>query len=119
MGIGRADEERDMSRMETGQVQLLVSYTLRGDVEEADYDQWARQVAVPWWQNQPGFRAIRGYYTVVGSGARIVVEIDVDHFESLAKVLGSEDYQRMRRELTDFAEDIDSRILAPTGRTPS
>lgn len=118
--MGReADEERDMSRMETGQVQLLVSYTLRADVEEADYDQWARQVAVPWWQNQPGFRAIRGYYTVVGSGARIVVEIDVDHFESLAKVLGSEDYQRMRRELSDFAEDVDSRILVPTGRTPS
>jgi hypothetical protein len=55
---------------------------------------------------------------VVGSGARIYVEVDVDHFESLAKVLGSEDYQRMRRELSGFAEDIDSRILAPTGRTP-
>jgi hypothetical protein len=108
-----------MGRMETGHVQLMVSYTLRSDVEEADYDQWARQVAVPWWQNQPGFRAIRGYYTVVGSGARIVVQVDVDHFETLAKVLGSEGYQRMRRELAGFAEDIDSRILAPTGRTPS
>lgn len=108
-----------MRSMETGHVQLLVSYTLRADVEESDYDQWARQVAVPWWQNQPGFRAMRGYYTVVGSGARIVVEVDIDHFESLAKVLGSADYQRMRRELSDFAEDIDSRILVPTGRTPS
>jgi hypothetical protein len=108
-----------MRSMETGHVQLLVSYTLRADVEESDYDQWARQVAVPWWQNQPGFRAMRGYYTVVGSGARIYVEVDVDHFESLAKVLGSRDYHQMRRELSAFAEDIDSRILVPTGRTPS
>ena len=108
-----------MSRMETGHAQLLITYTLRGDVDEGDYDQWARQVAVPWWQNQPGFRAIRGFYTVVGGGSRIVVQIDVDHFESLAKVLGTEEYQRMRRELATFAEDIDSRILAPTGRTPS
>ena len=59
--------------METGHVQLLISYTLDGFVEEADYDEWARGVAVPWWQDQPGYRSIRGYYTVVGSGARIVV----------------------------------------------
>lgn len=106
-------------KMETGHVQLLISYTLRGDIEESDYDQWARQVAVPWWQNQPGFRAIRGYYTVLGSGARLYVEVDIDHFETLAKVLGTPAWDEMRRDLGRFAEDIDLRMLAPTGRTPS
>lgn len=104
--------------MQTGHVQLLITYTLAGDVEESDYADWVRGVAVPWWQNQPGFRAIRGFYTVVGSGARIVVQIDIDHLESLTKILGSEGYAEMRRELSRFAYDIDSRLLAPTGRTP-
>lgn len=106
-------------QMETGNVQLLISYTLRGDVEEDDYDTWVRQVAIEWWQNQPGYRAIRGYYTVIGAGARIFAEIDFDHLESLTKVLGSSEYAEMRRELNRFAEDVDARILAPTGRTPS
>ncbi len=105
--------------IQTGHVQLMLSYTLRPDVEEEDYDAWARGTAVPWWQNQPGFRAIRGFYTVVGAGARILVEIDVDHLESLAKVMGTQGYAEMRRELNRFAVDVDSRILAPTGRTPS
>lgn len=105
-------------QMQTGRVQFMLSYTLRADVEESDYDTWARGTAVPWWQNQPGFRAIRGYYTVVGAGARIVVEIDFDHLESLTKVMTTDGYGEMRRELNGFAEDVDSRILAPTGRTP-
>lgn len=104
--------------MQTGHVQLHISYILRSDIEESDYDDWARGVAVPWWQNQPGFRAIRGFYTVVGSGARIVVQIDVDHLDSLTKILGSDAYAEMRRELNRFAVDVDSRILARTGRTP-
>lgn len=104
--------------METGHVQLLISYTLSSGVEEDDYTDWVRGVAVPWWQNQPGFRAIRGYYTVIGSGARIVVQIDIDHLESLTKIFGSDGYDEMRRELSRFAYDIDTRILAPTGRTP-
>lgn len=104
--------------MQTGHVQLMLSYTLRADVEEEDYDDWARGVAVPWWQDQPGFRAIRGFYTVVGAGARIIAQIDIDHLESLTKIIGSSDYAEMRRELNRFAEDVDSRILAPTGRTP-
>jgi hypothetical protein len=104
--------------MQTGHVQLLLSYVLAGDVEESDYAEWVRGAAVPWWQDQPGFRAIRGYYTVVGAGARIIVQIDIDHFESLTKILASNGYAEMRRELNRFALDIDSRILAPTGRTP-
>ncbi len=104
--------------MQTGHVQLLITYTLAGDVEESDYADWVRAVGVPWWQDQPGFRAIRGYYTVVGSGARIVVEVDIDHLESLTKILGTSGYMDMRRELSRFAYDIDTRILAPTGRTP-
>lgn len=60
-----------------------------------------------------------GTYTVIGAGARIYVEVDFDHFESLTKVLGSEAHSEMRRELNRFAEDVDARILAPTGRTPS
>jgi hypothetical protein len=106
-------------RIETGHIQLMISYVLRPNAEEPDYDAWARQVAVPWWQAQPGFRAIRGYYTLVGAGARVVVQIDIDHFESLAKILGTDRYGEMRRELSSFAEDIDVRILAPTGRTPA
>ena len=102
----------------TGHVQLLISYVLRNDVDEDDYDDWARNTAVPWWQNQPGFRAIRGFYTVIGHGARIVVQVDIDHLDSLMKVLTSEAYDRMRRELNGFAEDVDVRLLAPTGRTP-
>lgn len=108
-----------MKTMSTGNIQVLISYALRPDVEESDYDHWARHVAIEWWQDQPGFRAIRGFYTVIGAGARIYVQIDFDHFESLTKVLGSEAYQEMRRELNRFAEDVDARILSPTGRTPS
>ena len=108
-----------MQTMQTGNVQVLISYALRPNVEEDDYDHWVRHVAVEWWQDQPGFRAIRGYFTVIGAGARIYVQIDFDHFESLTKVLGSEAYAEMRKELNRFAEDVDARILAPTGRTPS
>lgn len=106
-------------KIDTGHVQLLISYTLRADVEESDYDEWARHTAVPWWENQPGFRAIRGFYTVLGQGARIYVQVDVDHLESLTKILGSHEYAEMRRDLSRFAEDLDARLLAPTGRTPS
>lgn len=99
-------------------VQLEFSYELRDGVEEDDYDSWARQVAVPFWQNQRGFRAIRGFYTLVGGGARIVAQIDFDHWDSLSAVMASEAYMRQRRELMTFATAIDSRVLAPTGRTP-
>ncbi len=108
-----------MQTMTTGTIQILISYALRPEVEEEDYDHWVRHVAVEWWQNQPGFRAIRGFYTVVGAGARIYVQVDFDHFESLTKVLGSEAYAEMRKELNRFAEGVDARILAPTGRTPT
>ncbi len=104
--------------MQTGHVQLLVSYVLANDVEESDYADWVRGVAIPWWQNQPGFRSIRGFYTVVGTGARIVVQIDIDHFASLTQILASKRYADMRRELNRFAHDIDTRILARTGRDP-
>lgn len=107
-----------MQMMQTGNAQVLISYVLRPSVEEEDYDHWVRHVAVEWWQDQPGFRAIRGYYTVIGAGARIYAQIDFDHFESLTKVLGSEAYSEMRKELNRFAEDVDARILVPTGRTP-
>ena len=106
------------NKMETGHIQLLISYTLRADVEESDYDTWARHVAIEWWQDQPGFRAIRGFYTVIGAGARIFVQIDFDHLESLTKVIGSDAYAEMRKELNRFAEHVDARILSPTGRTP-
>lgn len=99
-------------------VQLELSYELRDGVDEDDYDSWARQVALPFWQNQRGFRAIRGFYTLVGGGARIVAQVDFDHWDSLAAVMSSEGYMRQRRELTTFASDIDSRVLVPTGRTP-
>lgn len=105
-------------KVETGHVQLLISYSLRADVEEADYETWVRQVAVAWWQDQPGFRSIRGFYTVIGTGARIFVQIDFDHLESVVKVLGSPGYGEMRREFGRFAEDVDTRLLAPTGRIP-
>ena len=105
--------------MMRGMVQLEISYVLRGDVDEADYDTWARQVALPYWQNQPGFRAIRGWYTLIGGGARIVAQIDFDHWENLAAVLAGLGYLDHRRHLLEFAEDIDSRVLVPTGRTPS
>lgn len=99
-------------------MQLEVSFELRGDVEEADYDTWAREVAIPWWQNRPGFRQIRGFYTLVGAGARVVAQIDFDHWDNLSAVLASPDYMTHRRSLAEFAEAIDSRILVPTGRTP-
>lgn len=101
-----------------GMVQLELSYQLRGGVEEEDYDTWARQVALPFWQNQQGFRAIRGFYTLVGGGARIVAQVDFNHWDSLAAVMASDGYMRQRHELTTFANDIDSRVLVPTGRTP-
>jgi hypothetical protein len=107
-----------VAQLNTGHVQFLISYTLRADIEEEDYDAWAQHVAVEWWQDQLGFRAIRGFYTLVGAGARIYVEIDFDHLESLTKVLGTARYAEMRRELNRFAEQVDARILARTGRTP-
>ena len=99
-------------------VQLEISYELRPDVEESDYDLWAREVAVPFWQNRQGFRAIRGFYTLVGAGARIVAQVDFDHWDSLSATLATEEYMRHRRSLTEFAAGIDARILVPTGRTP-
>jgi hypothetical protein len=99
-------------------VQLEISYELRPDVEESDYDTWARDIALPWWQNRPGFRAIRGFYTLVGAGARIVAQVDFDHWENLSAVLGSGDYMKHRQSLTEFAANLDARILVPTGRTP-
>ena len=99
-------------------MQLEISYELRPGVEEDDYDTWARQVALPWWQNRPGFRAIRGFYTLVGAGARIVAQIDFDHWDNLSATLASAQYLQHRRSLTEFATDVDARILVPTGRTP-
>lgn len=99
-------------------VQLEISYELRPDVEESDYDTWVREVAVPWWQNRPGFSAIRGFYTLVGAGARVVAQIDFDHWENLSAVLASDNYMLHRRSLAEFAAAIDARILVPTGRTP-
>jgi hypothetical protein len=100
-------------------VQLEVSYELRPGVEESDYDVWAREVALPFWQNRQGFRGIRGWYTLVGSGARVVAQIDFDHWESLSATLATSEYMEHRRSLTEFATGIDARVLVPTGRTPA
>ncbi len=99
-------------------VQLEISYELRPEVEESDYDVWARDIAVPWWQNRPGFTAIRGFYTLVGAGARIVAQIDFNRWENLSAVLASGNYMKHRQSLAEFATNIDARILVPTGRTP-
>jgi hypothetical protein len=99
-------------------VQLEISYELRSGVEEPDYDTWAREVAVPWWQNRPGFRAIRGWYTLVGGSARIVAQVDFDRWENLSSTLASAEYLAHRQSLTEFATDVQTRVLVPTGRTP-
>lgn len=60
----------------------------------------------------------RGFYILVGGGARIVAQVDFYHWDSLAATMDSDGYMRQRHELTTSATDMDSRVLVPTRRTP-
>lgn len=97
-------------------VQYLVSFELRRDVNTADYAEWVRDSALPFWELQPGFRSIHGFHTIVGHGATIVTEINFSNLDDLARCLTTKDYESIREGLIEFAENIDSRILVATGR---
>lgn len=98
---------------------LLAQFHVTWDIrsgKEQEYVEWMVDVYVPFWRKQPGLLAIRGFYTLVGSGPSLVGEFDFESLELLCAVLASDGYQQIRSKLETLVTGYESKILLPTGR---
>lgn len=96
-------------------VQWHAMWEVRPDRSD-EYVRWMLEVFKPFWKAQPGIRAFRGFWTVVGPGPLYVAEFDFDDLASLTAVLDRPEWRQIQDELLSYVTNYSSRILKPTGR---
>ncbi|MGI5836967.1 MAG: EthD family reductase [Chloroflexota bacterium] len=94
-------------------VQYLVTYSIMTG-HESDHDNWMRNQGMPFFQKQPGFKNIRAYSTLVGSGPDWVMEIEFDSSEDLMKALDSDEAKRILEDFEHLVTNLSTKILVPT-----
>lgn len=95
-------------------VQYLVTYSIQTGKEQ-DHDNWLSRVGMPYFQSQEGFREMRAYSTLVGSGPDWVLEIDFDSAENLMKALDTQDAKRILEDFEHLVNNLSTKIMIPTG----
>ena len=94
-------------------VQYLVTYSIQTG-KEREHDSWLCDVGMNYFKRQPGFRGMRTYSTLVGSGPDWVLEIDFDSSENLMKALESDEAKRILEDFEHLVTNLSTKILMPT-----
>lgn len=79
-----------------------------------DHDDWMKNVGLPFWQRQQGFRAFRSTYTLVGSGPDVVAEVDFESPDHITRALETPDAMNLWQEFSTMVRDLMTKILVPT-----
>ncbi len=93
-------------------VQYLVTYSVMTG-RESDHDNWLQNVGMPLFQKQKGFKGMRAYSTLVGSGPDWVMEIEFDSSENLMKALDSDEAKRILEDFEHLVTNLSTKILIP------
>ncbi|MCL4370515.1 MAG: hypothetical protein M1380_06365 [Chloroflexi bacterium] len=93
-------------------VQYLVTYSIMTG-RESDHENWLRDVGIPFFQKQSGFKEIKSYSTLVGSGPDWVLEIGFDSPENLMKSLDSDEAKRLLEDFEHLVTNLSTKILSP------
>ncbi len=94
-------------------VQYLVTYSVQTGREQDHYN-WLCNVGMNYFKTQHGFKELRSYSTLVGSGPDWVLEIDFDSSESLMRALESDEAKRILEDFEHLVSDLSTKILMPT-----
>ncbi len=98
---------------------MQVLLTLEWDIppeKEDDYSVFVARTFIPKC-NEMGLLSVGGYYVEVGQGPRIVSVKRVESLEELARIMSTQAYRELVRELKEYVAGFRSKILRPTGRT--
>jgi len=95
-------------------VQYLVTYSVQTG-REKEHDDWLCNVGMNYFKRQPGFKEIRTYSTLVGSGPDWVLEIDFDSAENLMSALDSDEAKRILEDFEHLVTNLSTKILTPVG----
>ncbi len=98
-------------------VQILISFDLRPGLEE-EYDEFVRNVGVPFWRRQQSVMTVKGFFNILGASPRIVSEVECESLDAAMSILASPEYQAIVDEQARFVARRSVLLLAPTGRTP-
>ncbi len=94
-------------------VQYLVTYSIQSG-QEKQHDDWLCNIGMNYFKKQPGFKEIRAYSTLVGSGPDWVLEIDFDASENLIKALDADEAKRILEDFEHLVTNLSTKILEPT-----
>lgn len=94
-------------------VQYLVTYSVQTGKEQ-QHDEWWRSVGRGFWQQRSGFRDLKMFTTMVGSGPDYVVEIDFDSGRNLLATVENQEAMATLEDFEHLVEDLNTKILIPT-----
>ncbi len=93
-------------------VQYLVTYSITTG-RESDHDKWLSDVGYPFFQRQSGFKDLKAFSTLIGSGPDWVLELEFDSSENLMKALDSDEAKRLLEDFEHLVTNLSTKILIP------
>jgi hypothetical protein len=97
-------------------IQILISFDLLPGVQETYHD-FVVNTGMPFWRNQTGVRAVRGFRNILGSHPQIIAQVDCEDLDAAIRVLSSSEYAAIVEEQSKFVTNREVWLLEPTGRT--
>jgi hypothetical protein len=105
-----------MAGKERGTMSLL--FTQHWDIlcgKEDEYSAFVSRKFIPMC-NELGLTSVGGYYVEVGVGPRIIAVQRVESLDELSRVMATQTFKDLIRELKEYVEAYRSKILQPTGK---
>ena len=93
-------------------VEYLVTYSVQTGREQEHYNLLCDTV-MNYFKGQSGFKEVRSYSTLVGSGPDWVLEIEFDSPENLMKALDSDEAKRLLEDFEHLVTNLSTKIMVP------
>ena len=93
-------------------VEYLVTYSVQTGREQEHYNLLSDTV-MNYFKGQSGFKEVRSYSTLVGSGPDWVLEIDFNSPESLVKSLDTDEAKKILEDFEHVVTNLSTKILEP------
>ncbi len=102
--------ERGWQRM----VKLLMSWDIKAGREQPYFEFVVREFAPG--LMRLGLQPTEAWYTVYGKGAQILTGAVSDDIETMRRILGGEDWRKLREQLLEYVTNFNQKVIPASGR---
>jgi hypothetical protein len=102
--------ERGWQRM----VKLLMSWDIKAGREQPYFEFVVREFAPG--LMRLGLQPTEAWYTVYGKGAQILTGAVSDDIETMRRILGGEDWRKLREQLLEYVSNFNQKVIPASGR---